>query len=307
MILGFSLFNFLALPGINLFYCIDKTYFVYVITFVSQLVGFIIYYSLRNIVPNRMILLCAAIYGTPFLVNLLSVIALQFKENVLVKYKLGLVEFKFLKDILGNSINFFFIQIASIVQFQVGNFLISTHFPSQKVTEYNSYNKYFSIMQILLSVIVTPYWISFAKFKGQNDLPGLKNEFKKFSFLILGLIAALIVQFFMGNIVFKIWLHDKILYDYTIAFFFMLYYVFYFIGVIFVIFVNATLNVKWQMYTSFISVLLFLYLFNVTSPIFGIAGIAISLIAANFYGVTVAPIQVFRYFKSTKSKKVSLS
>ncbi|AXE17027.1 hypothetical protein DR864_04400 [Runella rosea] len=298
LVICLTLLNFLAQPGINLLYCQNKTYLAYFINFIGQLIGFSLFIILKETYIDKIYLTVFCIYGAPCILNIICVLYFQFSDKSLVKIKPMLFDFEIVREILMDSLRFFIIQIASVVQFQLSNYLVSIYFNPYKVAEFNVYNKYFSVVQILLSIISTPYWISFARFYSSQNYTKLNRELKNFQNSVYLISIFLVFQYLIGPMVFQFWLSDKVSYEYETSFYIMIYYLLYINGATYVIFMNSTSKLNVQVVTSIVSVFLFLFLLKYLSKLIGINSVSIALIVANFYGILIAPIQVMKFLKN---------
>ncbi|GAB3912960.1 hypothetical protein GCM10028803_56490 [Larkinella knui] len=301
-----ALVNYLAQPGINLYYSLGKTYLAYFVNFIGQFLGLVLFIMVNNKVDDKILLTILLIYGFPAILNFVSVLALQFSKKNKIKFKVKAYNKNLILNTLRKSSKFFIIQIASVTQFQLGNFMVSLYFKPEFVTEYNTYSKYFSVSQILLTIISTPYWINFAKLNAVNDYLGLEKELVKFRKLVFGISAILVLEYLVGPFVFNIWLGRNVTYNYNTSLFIMLYYITFINGAVYVIFNNSISLLKIQTISSIASVAIFVILFDQLAQTYGIISISIALIASNFYGIIIAPIQAIKYLNSKDINAISL-
>jgi len=212
---------------------------------------------------------------------------------------MGWVRKSDLKSLFGIGSFFFIIQIAAIVQFQTANILIAHWLSSEDVAVYNVCFKYFSVITMAFSLIVAPYWSAFTEAYAKGDLAWIKRIVNKtlkiwLLFAIGGVVALLI-----SPMVYKLWVGDRLVVPMLLSAFMLIYTLLISYGSIFVMFMNGTGKIKTQTITSLFSPLIFLalaYLF-VEVALWGMVGIVVAIIIANFYGPIIAPIQYYKIIK----------
>ncbi len=204
-----------------------------------------------------------------------------------------------LKSLFGLGSLFFIIQIAAIVQFQTANILIAHWFSSEDVAVYNICYKYFSIITMAFSLIVAPFWSAFTEAYSKNDIDWIKKLVSKtvtiwLLFTIMGLLLLL-----FSPLVFKFWIGERLQIPFILSLFMFVYAILLSYGSIFVMFINGIGKITVQTITSFISPLVFLALSYIFVRVldFGMSGIVVAIIIANFYGPIIAPIQYYRIVK----------
>lgn len=204
-----------------------------------------------------------------------------------------------IKSLFGIGSLFFIIQIAAIVQFQTANILIAHWFSSEDVAVYNVCFKYFSVLTMGFSLIVSPFWSAFTDAYTKNDFNWIKSIVGKtvkiwFVFALVGILMLL-----LSPLIYKIWIGNRLAIPFSLSLTMLIYTLLLSYGSIFVMFINGIGKIKLQTYTSLVSPLAFLglaYLFTHTLHI-GIAGIVLATILANFYGPILAPLQFKKIIK----------
>lgn len=241
--------------------------------------------SIFSIVPT-VVLLCYNIY---------------FFKRVYKEYKpnIHFVRKTDLKSLFGLGFLFFIIQIAAIVQFQTANILIAHWLSPEDVAIYNVCFKYFSVLTMVFSIIVAPYWSAFTEAYARMDFDWIRVTVSKtlkiwiiFSF---GGICLLILSPWG----FQLWIGDRLEVPFLLSTIMLISMLIISFGSIFVMFINGIGRIRIQTATSFISPVLFVglaYFFVKTLGI-GMIGIVLAIIISNFYGPIIAPIQYYKIVK----------
>lgn len=111
------------------------------------------------------------------------------------------------KATTGLGIQFFIIQIASMVLYATDNIIITQICGPAEVTPYTTANKLFSMITAVFSIVIAPYWSAITVRKADGDLAGIKKAIKK----MLCLWGIAVVGSIMLGILFRpivrVWLH----------------------------------------------------------------------------------------------------
>lgn len=111
---------------------------------------------------------------------------------------------------LGNlGIRFFWLQIASVIQFMTANILISKFFTPAMVTPYQIAYRYFSLVLVAFTVICMPFWSATTDAYEKGDKQWLFRVNKRMN-MMMGLIALLLlVMVVFSPFLYQLWIGDK--------------------------------------------------------------------------------------------------
>jgi O-antigen/teichoic acid export membrane protein len=109
------------------------------------------------------------------------------------------------------GIEFFVLQLASLVLFSIGNLLVFNHLGSSEVARYDVLNKVFQVGLSFYNIIIGIMWSEISVFRSEGNVQALKRTFRRLAliaggFSILCLLGALIVP-----LIIKLWTNGKIL------------------------------------------------------------------------------------------------
>ncbi len=124
---------------------------------------------------------------------------------------------KYLKDIFGLGLSFFFVQMAWIVISTTDSFIIAQLYSPKEVVPYSIAMKYFSIPLMMLTIIVAPYWSSFTEAVIKNDFVWIKKAIKNLRILAIGFCCMCILLLFLSKYMYKMWLGDEILIPFKLS------------------------------------------------------------------------------------------
>jgi O-antigen/teichoic acid export membrane protein len=152
------------------------------------------------------------------LVNLVSplfVYAVAYHYTFYFKYphlrpSMSLVSIKESKNVISIGLQFFMIQIASVILFMTSNILISKLFSPALVTPYQITYRYFSIMLVVFTVICMPFWNATTDAYARNDIQWIRRTERKLNMLMVYGFLALVIMVLLSNYVYSIWVGNKV-------------------------------------------------------------------------------------------------
>lgn len=181
------------------------------IFFLNNLMILIFFYGLTKFGPQNSLLHFSLIYlGLPILI-LFTINLFSFKRKFLnVKPEFIYFSRSYLKDIFAIGTKFFIIQIAGVILFTTDNLIISKTLGNAEVVPYNMTFKYYGIISIALSIILSPYWSKTTlEFEKQN-FTWIKKTTKKLNIILIVSIFILIILYWLSPYLFNIWLGEKV-------------------------------------------------------------------------------------------------
>lgn len=271
----------------------------------GQLIALIIIFLLTKFTEGSLIKLGLAYSVAPVMVLIFANIYLFRNQYSQFAPSFKLVKKKYARDIMTLGVKFFVLQIANVIQFQTASFIIAHYFDTSQVTSYNIAYKYFSVLQMVFMIALSPLWSGTTDAYNSGDSAWIRSVVKKYLiFLIPFILGGAIMLVFAGT-VYDLWLgKDVVEIKFSVS---LLCYIFFSTGMfasIFVAVINGIGALKIQFYTSIIASVFYIIIvlglikkFNV-----GIEAVLIGSIVTNVYGFVLAPLQYNRIFiKKSKS------
>lgn len=146
----------------------------------------------------------------PLLISVIGSVVLFNGIFKKVKPSFKYVDFKESKGLLSLGTQFFLLQIVSLIIFQTDNLLIAQFFGAKEVTQFNLSYKYYSIVSIAFSVILSPYWTAFSDSYHKNEFLWIKTTMNKLIVYWIISIISLCLLFIASDFIMKIWIGDII-------------------------------------------------------------------------------------------------
>lgn len=271
---------------------------------VQQLVSLAIIYVLTLTTKGSLVNLCLALCASPLIVVLFFNFSLFRGKYAELAPSFNNIDFRVAPDLMKLGIQFFIIQVAGVIQWQMANFLIIRYFGAVSVTEYNIAYKYFSILTMGWGILNTPVWAAVTDAIIKGDYVWIQNAINKFLKLFLLFTLVGILMLIVSPWVYKIWIGDKVNIVFLLSLSLLVYNVVIMFGGIFIAVVNGSGQLKIQMYACLISPIVYLCCFFLCTKAFnwGIYSVIIASIVANFNGIVLAPIQCRKMINNNLKK-----
>ena len=283
---------------------IQKVGLINIINFIINLAILIATYLATVYIKNdKLIILSTIISIIPVVVLIFFSFYLFQKDNILRKIKprsLSIHKTAF-KDIYKLGVQFFLIQIATLVIFATDNFIILHLFDSHSVSVYNIAFKYFSIVTLGWNIIITPYWTAFNEAYTKNDYNWLEKTMKLLFKMWIGVLLLAAVLLIFSNFAYRLWINDSISIPFSLSctmFIFILVSTF---NNILAYFINGIGKIRIQFIGSIIvgiANIPLCYLFAKTLNL-GISGVMIGTICSLLPGSFICFIQYKKIIQKT--------
>lgn len=269
-------------------------------SFIQQAITLVIIYVLILTTDGTLVNLCLALCAAPILVVLIFNVTLFRGRYRIISPSFKCIDFKVAPDLFKLGIQFFIIQIASIIQFQMVNFLIIRYYGPEDVTSYNIAYKYFSVAHMIWSILTTPLWAASADAFARNDFAWIRNVQKKYSRMFCLFAVVLVIMLLVSDPIYHLWVGDTVKVEFFLSLWVMLYMLTIMFGSTFVLIINGSGQLKIQTTASLISPIVFLGVFFICLNLqYGVYSVLIASIIANFNGIILAPIQCKKLLNDT--------
>ncbi len=261
----------------------------------------VVIYLLINITSGSLIYLGLAYSIAPIIILVLASIFLYSKDYKEFVPSIKYVNFHYSKDILNLGIKFFFIQICTIILLSTDNIIIIQLFDPTYVTTYQIAHKYFFVIIIGFSTIISPFWSAVTEAYYKKDIIWIKNSIGKILYIWLGIVGLTVFMTIISNWVYSIWIGDVVSVPLSLSIGMGLFVIIRTFNSPFSSFLNGVGKIKLQMYG-----LIFVGIINIPLSVilakyfnFGISGV----IYATFLCFTfLAFLRFIQYYKLINNK-----
>lgn len=277
---------------------------------VEQLSSFIVIFLLIHFTKGSLLNLALGLCIMPVVVLMVYNLYMFYGKYKHLTPSFSYVDFTLTKDLMGIGFKFFIIQLAGIIQFQTANFIIIQLYGPVEVSVYNIAFKYFSVLNLLIWIFMTPLWSAVTDAYAKNDLDWIIKAEIKYRKIALSIVVLGIIMLILSNFAFDIWLgKGKVEIPFLTSFLMFLFFSISVFGTIYVNILNGISALNIQFIASVFSPFVFLILsYCLTHFVnLGINGIIIASIVANVNSYLVAPLQFRKIFFPRKNKKVTIN
>jgi len=246
---------------------------VSMINVTGQLLSLLSIFLLIKTTTGSLIYLMLAMAGVPLVIQLIASIYLYGTKYKLFSPSLKLVDLKYAKSLLNVGIVFFVLQIGALILFQTDNIVITQLFGPKDVTLFNVAYKLFSVITMIFTIVLTPFWSAFTDAYTKGDLDWIRTMLKKMNRLLVLFVFLALAILIVSPFIYKIWLHGSVIIPWSLSLAMTLNVIVSCWQMIYIFFINGIGKVRLQLY-----LVVFTSLVNIPMAIFlgkkiGLAGI----------------------------------
>ncbi|MFA6085499.1 oligosaccharide flippase family protein [Mucilaginibacter sp.] len=202
--------QFVLQPINSILIAIHQPFKSSLILLIGQVLTYILTYGLTLYTTSNLYLLVLVVTGAPVLVLLLANIFLFSTSLKAFVPRFKAIYLKQAKNLLNIGGAFFFIQMGALVIYETDNIVITRLLGPHEVTTFNIPFKYFSIITIIFTIIITPYWSAFTDAYARDDFDWIKRSVKKMRMLWLGFALLAIILYLFSGIFYKLWIKEMV-------------------------------------------------------------------------------------------------
>ena len=269
--------------------------------FFSQLFSLIIIWLLTKTNNSSLLLFGSLISAIPVIILLVFNFISFNSTYSMFKPQFKLWKKEHLKDISNLGFKFFIVQIASLVLFSSDNFIIIKLFGPEDVVKYNLAFKYFSIVTMGYTILLTPFWSSFTEAYIKKDFIWIRRTISTVQKIWILVPISLLIMIFISDWFYNFWIGKNTDIPLSLSLSMALFVLMMTFNMIYVNFINGVGKIKLQLYTSIITMII-----NIPLSIFfgkylgwGPAGVVLATCFSLIYSVILRPIQYFKIINNT--------
>jgi O-antigen/teichoic acid export membrane protein len=263
------------------------------IHFASQLLSLIVIWIITISSEGSLLILASFFSALPVLL-LIGLNFFAFKKRY-KKYRPRLSAWnkRYLSEITGLGFKFFIVQISALVLFSTDNFIISKLFGPEEVVPYNISQRYFSIVTIGFTILITPFWSSFTEAYTKNDLNWIKKSVNNILKIWLIIPIVLLAMVFSANFFYGWWIGDKVSISENLTLTMAFNTVILTLSMVFNYFINGVGKIQLHLYISIFTMFLNipLSIFLAKTMELGLSGIIIATSVSLLMNLCFMPIQ----------------
>lgn len=217
-----------------------------------------------------------------------------------LKPMLRAIRLKYTKGLMGLGVQFFVMQISSIIIFSSSNIIIAQVLDPVQVTPYNIAFKYFSFATLLFNIVLTPMWSATTEAYAKGDYDWIQKGIKNMLRIWLLTSVGITMMILFSGFVYHIWIGNQVKIPFALTLMMGIYSILLLWSISFSTFLYGIGKLRLQLVNIVVVALLFVPLAILLSKTFGIYGIVVALCLTNLSGAILNPIQ-FRMILAGKA------
>ena len=206
------------------------------------------------------------------------------------------INFKYSSSLVKLGMQFFVIQISSLIVFTTDNMIITQLYGPEQVVIYNVAYKYFLMAALIFNVVLAPFWSAFTEAYVKKEIDWIKNSIRKLIFIWAFISILAIGMILVSGLVYEIWVGPLIEVPFILSLFTGLFVILTNWNSIFTYFINGVGKVRFQLYYS-----IFIAIINIPLSVFlaenagmGITGVILSTNICLILASVWAPLQYIK-------------
>lgn len=256
-------------------------------------------YALTRSTAGNLQLLALALGLSPVLVLLVASVV-QYRGNCAAYAPaVRFVRFGMAAGLASLGLKFFVIQVAAVLMYQTSNLIIAQLFGPDEVTAYNVAFRYFGLIPMVMSIVVTPFWSAFTEAWVRHDLDWIQAVMRKLRRLWLAAAVVTLAMVPLAPHAYRVWVGEAIEIPWALSISLALYVIINAWNAIYSQFLNGTGKIGLQLYLalggSLVNVPLAIHL----GESLGMAGVVLSSVLVSVVSAVVAPIQYRKIVSKT--------
>lgn len=221
---------------------------------------------------------------------------------------LKFVKKEYAKDIMQLGVKFFVLQVAAIIQFETSLFLIAHYFKTENVTYYSIAYKYFSVLLMGFTILLSPLWSSVTDAYNRGESDWIKNAVKKYLYILIPFVLGGLIMLLFSDKIYALWVGKEVAshISFKISAFCFLFFSTTMFASIFVSVINGIGALHIQFFAAIAASVVFIGLSVLLIKYFnmGVEAVVISTIVSNVFGYVIAPVQYYNIFYKKSAAKV---
>ena len=196
------------------------------------------------------------------------------------------------KDLFNLGWEFFVLQVAFLILFQMVNILISRVSGPEQVTSYNVAYKYLNVSVMVINIILNPIWSAFTEAYTKKDVDWMNKIYKRLIklFFLSALFTSICI--IISPIVYNLWLGDKVSIPFGLTLLVGIYLCIKVWGNIHATIINGTGKIRMQLIFAIIEMILFIPFAIFLGDTFGFYGLLWAMILIDIPATFICWYQV---------------
>ena len=275
--ISFTLCNF-VLKNIGFIYVAMQKYAINdFLSVLGNVLSLGIIFLLTKFTSGHLIYVVLAYTATQCIIFCLAAIPL-FKNHPELRPAFRFFDKSLSQKIVGKGLGFFVIQISScLVIFGAANMFITQFCGPAAVTTYNIAYKFFNLLVIAYTIILSPMWNAYTDAYVKGDMKWIEQTFNR-ALKLWGLsVVGGMVMLAGCQIFYHLWVGEKVIVPFTVSLCTLIYVCFFNLNNCVTYLINGLNKIRVQIITSLIFTALYIGIVLLLGKKIGIEGVVLSM------------------------------
>jgi len=243
---------------------------------IGQTLSLIAIFFLTKNTKGSLIYLVIILAGIPVLVQLTASAFLYKTKYRSFAPSFSSIDLKYSKGLLTLGGAFFVIQMGQLVLYQSDNIIITNLFGPNDVTTFNISYKLFSVVLIIFTIFINPFWSAFTDAYAKKDMAWIKQIFVKMqkAWLVTALATFLLLA--CSPIILHLWLKNMVIVPFSLSLVMSLYVIGSCWHMLCCFLLNGINKIKLQLYMYIVCFIINIPLAILLGRYIGLLGIVVS-------------------------------
>lgn len=242
----------------------------------GQVLAFACIYILMKTTSGNLAALAIAFAGVPcVLLIIVSIVTYSRSGFRSISPSIRCVRISLTKNILGLGGQFFIIMMSMLFIFQFINIILSRVEGPDVVTQYNIAYKYFNVLNMVATIVLTPFWSAFTDAYVKKDYNWMRSAMRKLEYMWLLCIPALGIMILCSDYLYYLWIGDTVHIPFSLSCCIAVYVLFQIGGNLYMYLINGTSKVRLQLIAYVSVAIIAVPLMNLFCHWYGVKGILI--------------------------------
>lgn len=273
----FTLVNFVIKNIGVIFIALQKYAVNDLLSIGGNILSLAIIYILTKTTEGKLLFVVLAYTASSCLIYLLAIIPL-FKRHPELRPAFRYFNKKLGKKLIGKGTGFFLIEISScIVIFGAANIFITQFCGPSAVTTYNIAYKFFNLLVIAYTIILSPMWNAYTDAYVKGDMKWIEQTFNR-ALKLWGLsVLGGCIMLFGCQIFYHLWVGDKVEVPFSVSLCTLVYVCFFNLNNCVTYLINGLNKIRIQIITSLVFTALYILAVLALGERLGIEGVVYSM------------------------------
>lgn len=269
----------------------------------GNVLALLIIYVLTKTTAGNLLYVVLAFTATPVLVFLLAAFP-TFAKYANIRPDFRLIDYVLAKKVVGKGLGFFLIQITScIVIFGSSNLFITQFCGPSDVTVYNIAFKYFHLLAIGYTIVISPLWNAYTDAYVKGDMQWIGKIFNRALKIWLITVLGGVVMLVVSGLFYKLWIGSVVYVPFSVSVSVLLFICAFNLNNCVTYLLNGLNKICVQICTSVVFTVLFISAMFVGGHRLSIEAVAVCM-AISYFGMSLIHFYQCRLLISNKAKGV---